>query len=252
MTQIEREDLVERYLAGEMNPAQEAEFFLHVAVDDELQRTLKAFRIMDRTIGNEREAAISEQSRYREHIMAMLAVTPAVVSGGGVAGTAASSGSAGAAGTAAGLGAWKTVLIAIVAGSVAAGTAVVVIPKIIGGDEPAPAVRTVSPGELPRMEPPSLQEEKGPQQILPNEVHEAKEQNNAERSDGTAASNSVRKSRQPVGGQAAGIRQAASPDAAPATRSGKEDSGSYVKLPEKSPEEVKIPTEVARPRSENP
>lgn len=252
MTQIEREDLVERYLAGEMNPAQEAEFFLHVAVDDELQRTLKAFRIMDRAISNEREAVIGERSRYREHIMAMLAVTPAVITDGGVAGTAASSGSAGTAGTVAGLGAWKTALIAIVAGGVAAGTAVVVIPRIIGGDEPAPAVRTVSPGDLPRMEAPSLQQEQAPQQVLPNEVQEAKEENNAERNDGTAASISVRKSRQPVGGQAAGIRQATSPDAAPATKAGRKDSGSYVKLPEKSPEEVKIPTEVTRPRSENP
>ena len=47
MTQIEREELVERYLAGEMSQTQESDFFLHVAVDDELQRTLKAFRIMD-------------------------------------------------------------------------------------------------------------------------------------------------------------------------------------------------------------
>lgn len=154
MTQIEREEIVERYLAGELSQADEANFFLHVAVDDELQRTLKAFQIMDRTIHADREVQVPERSRYREHIMAMLAVTPAMISGGMVAagsnvvssGTAAvSAGTGSTLAAAGGFGIAKMVVGALLGGSLLVGGGVMV-KKWVGADDvparSAPAVVT--------------------------------------------------------------------------------------------------------------
>lgn len=162
MTQIEREELVERYLAGEMSQIEESDFFLHVAVDNELQRTLRAFRIMDHAIRSDREVVVAERSPYRENIMALLAATPiaggvgagmagsassaagtastgassvagsasAAVSSAGVASTAVVGSSAGASAGATGflgaLSVWKIVTMALVGGMLAAGTAMVV------------------------------------------------------------------------------------------------------------------------------
>ncbi len=152
MTQIEREEIVERYLAGELSQADEADFFLHVAVDDELQRTLKAFQVMDRTIQADRDVEVPERSRYREHIMAMLAVTPAMISGGMVAagsnvvssGSAAVSAGAGSTLAAAGgLGIAKMVVGVLLGGSLLVGGGVMV-KKWVGTDDvparSAPAV----------------------------------------------------------------------------------------------------------------
>jgi hypothetical protein len=86
MTQYEREELVERYLSGEMTSAQEGEFFLVAAVDEELQRTLKAYRIMDRAMLNDRDTAVMENSDYRSRVMGMLAASH-VAGTGSVAGS---------------------------------------------------------------------------------------------------------------------------------------------------------------------
>jgi hypothetical protein len=187
MTQIEREELVERYLGGEMNQAQESDFFLNVAVDDELQRTLKAFRIMDQTIVKDRELVVPERSRYRENIMAMLATTQVVAGGGAAASVGASSGSAGssvaassstsipaaagASGTAAGasagtggvlgamgLGAWKLAAIAVVGTMLTIGTVMVVSP----GDSKKAEDRAVPPVTAPAT--PGLQQDNAPSQ----------------------------------------------------------------------------------------
>lgn len=156
MTQIEREELVERYLSGEMNPSEEADFFLHAAVDDELQRTLKAFRIMEHAIQHDREMVVAERSRYREHIMGLLAVTTPIagagvgstaasgsISGGAAAGSGASvAGSGGFLG--AGLGLWKTIVLSVVAGSAMVGTTLFVLSDKNGDAVPATSPAAVS------------------------------------------------------------------------------------------------------------
>ncbi|MBS1913847.1 MAG: hypothetical protein JST22_17800 [Bacteroidetes bacterium] len=166
MNQIEREELVERYLAGEMNQAQEADFFLNVAVDGDLQRTLKAFQVMDRFIQGDREHTVTENSRYRQRIMGILAATPGAAVGtiaGTAAGSSSGAGAAGASGTGAASGAstvgaaaaggfLKTVVAVVVGGSLVGGTALV----INHYQTPEP-VRAVAPAtESPRIAPPSL------------------------------------------------------------------------------------------------
>lgn len=160
MTQIEREELVERYLSGEMNSAEEADFFLHAAVDDELQRTLKAYRIMENAIRHDREVVVAERSRYREHIMGLLAITPvtAGVAGGAsstsgaAAGASAGTGSTGGGFFAAGLGLWKTIAVTVITGTVVAGSAMMILPKKGEQTRTAPAVSAPA-GETPRMAP---------------------------------------------------------------------------------------------------
>ncbi len=154
MNQIEREELVERYLAGEMSQPEESNFFLHVAVDDELQRTLKAFQIVDRTIQSDRDQAVSEHSPYRDHVMALLIATPAVISGGvatavshaasgagssiatgSVAGTSAAV--AGGASWLAGFGLAKIVAALVLGGSLLVGTGVAVRSWMSADEQPA-------------------------------------------------------------------------------------------------------------------
>ena len=55
MTRSERERLVEQYMEGSMDFAQEENFFIQVAIDEELRRTLKAYRIVEEAIRKERE-----------------------------------------------------------------------------------------------------------------------------------------------------------------------------------------------------
>lgn len=254
MTQFEREDLVERYLAGEMAPDQEAEFFLHVAVDDELQRTLKAFRIMDKAISRDRESGAGERSRYREHIMAMLAASPAVV-GEGAAGASSTTGGT----AAAGIGAWKTAIIAIVTGGLAAATAIVVAPRIIGSDDPAPAVREVSPNDIPRMEEPGGEVKGQKSEVKRGDVPRMEEPGvNREPVGRKAVKESVPSRTERSGGaRAAGarrgeeVRQETPPEATDPARRTDGDSGPYVKLPDRSSDNVTIPAEVEPPKLEN-
>ncbi|HVZ41124.1 MAG TPA: hypothetical protein VHI13_17730 [Candidatus Kapabacteria bacterium] len=166
MNQIEREELVERYLAGEMSQAQEADFFLNVAVDGDLQRTLKAFQVMDRFIQGDREHTAAETGRYRQRIMGILAATPGAAIGtvaGTAAGSSSGAGAAGAAGTGAASGAstvgaaaaggfLKTVVAVVVGGSLVGGTALVI--NHYQAPEP---VRVVAPAtESPRILPPTI------------------------------------------------------------------------------------------------
>lgn len=254
MTQIEREDLVERYLAGEMTATQESEFFLHVAVDDELQRTLKAFRIMDKAILNDRESAVAERSHYREQVFGLLAATS--VAGGAAATTGASSAAAG--GSAAGasgaglggaLGAWKSVLISLVAGGLAIGTAVVVLPSILGNDKPAqqqsgqvaPQPAPV-PGSAPaptQIAPPnadagsgSAAEQSG---AVPSEIRESAE---------TPAPTTRRSAPSGTGKTVVRQKTGTAETSAPA---GQDIPDDYLKMPSKKDGEITIPTEVDKP-----
>ncbi len=168
MTQFERESLVERYVSGAMSAAEEGDFFIHVAVDEELQRLLKAYRLMSDAIRADGETAVPRQARYRAHVFGMLAASPVaagsiaggVTQGTGASGTAggfASAASAGAAGGAAGsagaaaggFGLAKILMAAAVGVSIAGGTVV-----YIASDSDAkivvPAVGTE------RLEPPQL------------------------------------------------------------------------------------------------
>ena len=95
MNQNERDTIVDRYLTGTLSSAEESDFFLAVAVDPELQRTLKSFQIMDRVIARDRDS-VPAQGRYREHVMGMLAASH-VIAGGGAAVSALAEANAGAA-----------------------------------------------------------------------------------------------------------------------------------------------------------
>ncbi len=241
MTQIEREDLVERYLAGEMTATQESEFFLHVAVDDELQRTLKAFRIMDKAILNDRESAVAERSHYREQVFGMLAATQ--VAGGAAATTGTSSAAAGGggagasgAGLAGTLGVWKSVLISLVAGGLAVGTAAVVFPSITGTGRPAQQQGQVAPQPAPAQIAPqnadagsgSATEQSG---AVPPDVRESAE---------TPASTTRRSAPSGTGKTLVRQKTGTAETSAPAARE------EYLKMPAKEDGNVVIPAEVEK------
>lgn len=76
MTRTERERLVEQYLEGSMDFAQEENFFIQVALDDELRRTLKSYRIVDEAIRKERDAGTREHAAARYVVAGMLTATP--------------------------------------------------------------------------------------------------------------------------------------------------------------------------------
>lgn len=134
MNQNERDALVDRYLAGQMSSGEESDFFLKVAVDPELQRTLKSYQIFDRVVERDREA-VPAQGRYRGQIMALLAATKVATGGGAAAGlihaqTAATAGAAGAGGAAvAGFIGLKGIIAAVIGVGVIGGTVAVIVPS---------------------------------------------------------------------------------------------------------------------------
>jgi len=79
MTRAEQERLVGRYLSGELGVTEEQEFFIRVAVDNELRQTLKAFRIVDNAIQKHRESAPIQHADSRNNLLIALnlqAATP--------------------------------------------------------------------------------------------------------------------------------------------------------------------------------
>jgi len=151
MNQYEQDALVDRYLSGSMNGAEESDFFLKVAVDPELQRTLKSFRVIDRVLDQDRDV-VPPQGRYRAHVMALLASTHAVAGGGAAASALLQSqGGAAAASALGGLSTGgvlstivgvKAIVAAVVGLGVLGGTLLVVLPKSEGVTPvtPAPSV----------------------------------------------------------------------------------------------------------------
>jgi hypothetical protein len=181
MTQHERDTLVESYLGGEMTPDQESNFFLQVALDTELQRTLKAYRIMNRVLDDERIENITVRPKYRESVMALLAVTKAatvtgtaVTAAKGIS-SAASGGSVAGAGTAtlAGIGIGLKVLLATILGaSLVIGT-IVVIDAVESNNEPTTG-SNVPATELqlqqkPALAPPTVEMPSKPNELPANE-----------------------------------------------------------------------------------
>ncbi len=239
MTQIEREGLVERYLSGEMTVAEESDFFLHVAVDDELQRTLKAFRIMDQAIQNDAATAVAQRSHYREQVFGLLVASHPVAGGEGGAPVASA-----AAGTTAGmLGVWKFALISMLVGGLAVGTWFV-LPLIQGIEQPASIPPQVAPqGASETVLPvPGMPVDTGVRDAaigseatggIPSEVGEAKVEQRAVPARTTRGA-SVRKS-------AAGVR-----DTAARSTEGDDAREPYIQLPSTSQDEIKIPTELNR------
>lgn len=76
MTRSEREQHIERYLSGQMNPADEQDFFIQAALDRELRYELKALMTVDSAIRKERDAEPAEHTALRTRVAAMLAAAP--------------------------------------------------------------------------------------------------------------------------------------------------------------------------------
>lgn len=72
MTRTEQERLVERYLNGEMSSVDEQEFFIQVAVDNNLRQTLKAYRIVESALRKHRDAVPPHHAEARSRMITML------------------------------------------------------------------------------------------------------------------------------------------------------------------------------------
>jgi hypothetical protein len=72
MNRTECERLVERYLGGKMDFAEEHDFFIQVAVDNELRRTLKSYQILESSIRKERDANVQAHSEARMRVASMV------------------------------------------------------------------------------------------------------------------------------------------------------------------------------------
>jgi hypothetical protein len=76
MTRVEREQLISRYLGGDMNTAEEQEFFIRVAVDKELRQDLRAQRTVDSALRKDRDAESTGHTALRMRVASVLAATP--------------------------------------------------------------------------------------------------------------------------------------------------------------------------------
>lgn len=74
MTRIEREELLRRYLSGEMNLEQEHEFFIQVALDKELRHELKAQQTIDRAFQKDRVVNSSAYAPIQDKVAGILAM----------------------------------------------------------------------------------------------------------------------------------------------------------------------------------
>jgi hypothetical protein len=77
MTRPEREQLIARYLNGDMPITEEHDFFIQVALDSELRNELKAHRMVDESALNYRNQERTPHTALRARTMAMLAAYPA-------------------------------------------------------------------------------------------------------------------------------------------------------------------------------
>lgn len=76
MTRVEREQMISRYLGGELSTAEEQDFFIRVAVDKELRQDLRAQRTIDSALRKDRDAESTGHTAVRMRVAAMLAATP--------------------------------------------------------------------------------------------------------------------------------------------------------------------------------
>ena len=76
MNRIEREELLRRYLEGEMNLQQEHDFFIQVALDKELRHELKAHQTIESALRKDRVVDNASYSTIQTGVTAMLASLP--------------------------------------------------------------------------------------------------------------------------------------------------------------------------------
>jgi|GEM_PF-6478811 len=90
MTRLEREALVERYLACEMKAHEERAFAMQVATDPELFETLRAYRYMEHTLRGDSSRLLGAESLSETSLLAALSApaTPHGQSAVGAAGRA--------------------------------------------------------------------------------------------------------------------------------------------------------------------
>lgn len=77
MNRIERERALERYMSGEMNAAEESDFFIQVALEKELRQELKAQRVIETALRKDLESEPTEHTAMRARVASMLVETPA-------------------------------------------------------------------------------------------------------------------------------------------------------------------------------
>ncbi|MCB0711410.1 MAG: hypothetical protein KDD67_03680 [Ignavibacteriae bacterium] len=80
MTRQEREQLIERYLSGQMSGTEEETFFLEVAANRELRQELRAYRLVEQALTNESSTLGSTHTALRAHVQHL-----ALISGGEIA-----------------------------------------------------------------------------------------------------------------------------------------------------------------------
>lgn len=73
MTRVEREELLRRYLEGEMSLEQEHDFIIQVALDKELRHELKAQQTIDRAFRKDRVVDPSAYASLQSAVSAMIA-----------------------------------------------------------------------------------------------------------------------------------------------------------------------------------
>src|SRR5262245_18273437 len=78
MTRAEREQIIARFMGGDMTAAEEQEFFIQAALDGELRDELKAHRIIEESTRDFRDRELVRHTALRERTAAMLAMYPAV------------------------------------------------------------------------------------------------------------------------------------------------------------------------------
>lgn len=89
MTRVEREELLRRYLEGEMSLEQEHDFIIQVALDKELRHELKAQQTIDRAFRKDRVVDPSAYASLQSAVSAMIAAPAATAEPASVvAGTA--------------------------------------------------------------------------------------------------------------------------------------------------------------------
>lgn len=89
MTRVEREELLRRYLEGEMSLEQEHDFIIQVALDKELRHELKAQQTIDRAFRKDRVVDPSAYASLQSAVSAMIAAPAATAEpASAVAGTA--------------------------------------------------------------------------------------------------------------------------------------------------------------------
>jgi hypothetical protein len=65
--------LIERYLRGELSPAEEEHFFIEIATNAELRQELKAYRIVDETLTTDSARHAVPQTALRRHLEQQMA-----------------------------------------------------------------------------------------------------------------------------------------------------------------------------------